>query len=109
MIAADFVAADAEPPRELPSHGVYVINAVDLGPERFKVDGLLDSAGAIYLFEVGHPLNAQAVANIAANRLLVLIHAGASFRAWWQHLEKMHVLPKTLAASISGDPRRLDS
>jgi hypothetical protein len=108
MIDAAFIEAGAEPPRELPARGLYVIDAGDLGPSAFKADGVLDAAHSIYLFEDGYPLDARIVAALARKGILVLICATA-FRAWFHHVVRLGLSDKMLATSASGDPRRLDA
>lgn len=102
---AAIIKAGDEPPRSLPARGGYVLDdEASQGPGAFKADGLLDAASVLYLCEHGHPMDEKAIAFAVKRGVLVVIHTGA-FRAWWQHLEKLNILPKTLAHSISGDPR----
>jgi hypothetical protein len=106
MFDARFIHAGDEPPRALPAKALYIIPDDDnKGPSAFKADGLLDAATRIYLIENGHPWNKEWIAMAAAAGLLVVIDAGATFRAWFHHLDKLNLLRKTLAQSISGDPR----
>jgi hypothetical protein len=106
MFDARFIHAGDDPPQGLPVKALYIVcDDEGKGPEAFKVDGLLDGVRRIYLAEHGSPWNAAWIAMAASAATIVVIDAGASFRMWWRHLEKLNVLPKTWAQSISGDPK----
>lgn len=101
------IEAGAEPPHSLPSRAIFHIDDItNLGPQGFKVDGLLDAAFAIYLIEEGHPFEGHLVAKMARDGVFLLVNTGPSLRLWFNHIAKLGLLEKTLVQTISGDPRR---
>jgi hypothetical protein len=104
------IEAGGDPPKVIPARCILHINDEgNAGPTAFKTDGVLDVAYALYLHEETLPLKGEIIAKMARDGAFILITCGASFRAWFHHLDRLGVLDRAYVYGTTDPTRRADA